>query len=324
MNNELLKLRSGLLRKHIFKHMLNVKCCLLNDSGQVVLLLVLVTVVGLTIGLSLISRTVTDVRISSQIEQSGRAFTAAESGVETALQGINVGQLNPAGTIDIPGSGSTATYKVSFLGGSSALLISPLIEAEESQTIWFTAHDTQSRNLTFPYTNYNTAPNFDICWGSNAGDIEPAVELTMYYYVNPPPPVVPGTEYRIAKLAYDSDPVRRSGSSGNNFSASDPTGNYCGGGFRFRKTITTVTTVGMDNFGMAMTDNPLVLKVKALYNNTKIAIQPNNDSFSLPVQGDVITSVGQTSTGVARKIQVINGFKTLPALMDFTLFTENE
>jgi len=38
-----------------------------RNSGQVVLILILITVVGLTIGLAMISRTITDIRITSQI-----------------------------------------------------------------------------------------------------------------------------------------------------------------------------------------------------------------------------------------------------------------
>ena len=84
-------------------------------SGQVVLIIVLLTMVGLTIGLSLISRTVTDVRISSQIEQSSRAFSAAEAGVETALKAI---EAAPTGTLEFDENGTTAEYKVTALGGN--------------------------------------------------------------------------------------------------------------------------------------------------------------------------------------------------------------
>lgn len=59
-----------------------------HKSGQVVLIVLLVMVVVLTIGLSLISQSVTDISISKDEEESIRAFSAAEAGIEAALQNI--------------------------------------------------------------------------------------------------------------------------------------------------------------------------------------------------------------------------------------------
>src|SRR5204863_1532604 len=55
--------------------------------GQVLLILLLVMTVGLAIGLSIIQRSLSDVSTASKIEQSSRAFSAAEAGIERALKG---------------------------------------------------------------------------------------------------------------------------------------------------------------------------------------------------------------------------------------------
>lgn len=56
-----------------------------NQSGQVGIVLLLITVVMLTLGISVASRSVGDVKISTTNEQANRALDAAESGVEQAL-----------------------------------------------------------------------------------------------------------------------------------------------------------------------------------------------------------------------------------------------
>lgn len=58
----------------------------LKNRGQMILVILLVMAVGLTIGLSVASRSITDVNFSTKIEDSSRAFSAAESGIEEALR----------------------------------------------------------------------------------------------------------------------------------------------------------------------------------------------------------------------------------------------
>jgi hypothetical protein len=57
-----------------------------KKSGQIALIVVLLMVVILTIGLSLISRSITDVRISQDEKEALRAFSAAEAGIEEVLK----------------------------------------------------------------------------------------------------------------------------------------------------------------------------------------------------------------------------------------------
>ena len=60
------------------------------QSGQAGLIILLLTVVVLTVGISVASRSTTDVKLSRQEEESNRAYNAAEAGVEQALsQNLN-------------------------------------------------------------------------------------------------------------------------------------------------------------------------------------------------------------------------------------------
>ena len=275
-----------------------------NMGGQVVLLLVLITVVGLTIGLSLISRTVTDVRISSQIEQSGRAFSAAEAGVESVLKGTVEGS-EMTGSLNL--QSASADYKVNIQGNSTDVFTMPLTEVGSTQTIWLAGH-SQSGILDESGYTYPVSSPIDICWSTDPAG-SPAIIVSLFYQE--------GSSYKIAKAAYDSNSTR-----GNNFYQADVSGGYCGGNYRFKKTITPSSNTP-DGFSLPTTNIKLLfLRIQPLYANTALAVKPAGSDI-IPIQGRLITSVGKTDTGIVRKIQVFQGYQTLPTMLDFGLFTEN-
>ncbi|MBU0619066.1 hypothetical protein KKD62_02400 [Patescibacteria group bacterium] len=61
-----------------------------REKGQVLLIVLLVTVVALTLGLGAISQSITDIKISEEEEESARAFNLAEAGIEEALRNLGV------------------------------------------------------------------------------------------------------------------------------------------------------------------------------------------------------------------------------------------
>jgi Tfp pilus assembly protein PilX len=70
----------------IVKLNIEMKTCLRNNqNGQALLIVLLGMAVVLTLVLSIVSRSVTDVSITKRDEESLRAFSAAEAGVEQAL-----------------------------------------------------------------------------------------------------------------------------------------------------------------------------------------------------------------------------------------------
>ena len=58
---------------------------IISDSGQALLVILLSMTVILTVVLSVVSRTVTDITITTYQEDAQRAFDAAEAGIEDAL-----------------------------------------------------------------------------------------------------------------------------------------------------------------------------------------------------------------------------------------------
>ncbi len=278
----------------------------LSASGQMIILLVLLTMVGLTVGLSLISRTITDIRMSSQIEQSNRAFSAAEAGIETALR---VAEIDQPGVINLPGA--EVDYKVSRLGKTDSAYILPFTPKNNIQTVWLIDHDENGNiNLEKNYeeiSHYPLNSHLEICFGSSTDtDNHPALVLSLYY--------IQENIYKVAKLAFDSDVTRA-----NNFNKNIESGgdNYCDGNYLYRIQVTPTT-----DFSIPPLSTPLFLRILVLYDSTSLAVKPAS-GIQLNLQGKIINSLGKTDTGVVRKLQVIQGFATLPPLFDYSLFAEN-
>lgn len=59
---------------------------MIKRPGQIALIVILVTVVGLTVAVSVLSRSVTTVAISTKEQEKARSFSAAEAGIEDALR----------------------------------------------------------------------------------------------------------------------------------------------------------------------------------------------------------------------------------------------
>src|SRR3989344_3793955 len=89
-----------------------------RKSGQILILVLLIVVVALAVGLSVASRNLTNLKTATQTEQSQRAFTAAEGGVEDVLSRLSTitsnPQVNTASGLDVPVAvvGITATVNV--------------------------------------------------------------------------------------------------------------------------------------------------------------------------------------------------------------------
>jgi Tfp pilus assembly protein PilX len=283
------------------------KKILCSNQGQIVLMIVLVTVVGLTIGLSLISRTITDIRISSQIEQSGRAFSAAEAGVENVLKS-NI-QPGPTGNLTL--EGATVNYSVKNLGGSADAITFQLTESGDDRNLWLVGHN-EDGSLNEAVT-YSPASNLEICWGTKKDSYPAIIVSLMYKHQN---------TYKIAKKAFDSQ------SRGNNFIVvDDNSGGYCNGEYNFRIILNPSSdpqdpnpSISKGGLGVFADSILYLLRIQPLYESTGLKVVPQDP---LPVQGKIITSIGQTDTGVVRKIQAYQSFPVLPSIFDYTLFSEN-
>ena len=161
-----------------------------HQSGQIVLITLLVLAVATTVALSLIGRTTIDTSISSQIEESSRAFSAAEAGVEEALRS---GVGTSGAQVLTPGV--TYNVSVSQVGGSAGVYpFSKKTLTGTTETVWFVNHNPDgSLNEVFTFTG----ENLDICW-SYEQPVEPAVAVTILYKDGD------DGSYKVARDAFDS------------------------------------------------------------------------------------------------------------------------
>lgn len=81
--------------------------------GQAALIVTLVVIVGLTVAVAVISRSVTDIGISTQEEERARSFSAAEAGVEDALR-QDLSSI-AGGNFQVGGPETTTNYTVTKL-----------------------------------------------------------------------------------------------------------------------------------------------------------------------------------------------------------------
>lgn len=300
-----------------------------KSSGQALVIILLVLVVILTVGLALVSRTVTDIKLSGQTEVSNRAFNAAEAGVESVLGG---GSLNQSGVIVGEGTAqSKYTVQTNAVGGTNdAFVLNQPIAKDNTQQIWFMGHrsdgslsDANCKDLdgTTPLKCFNSN-KLTVYWGNpgqsasqtGAPGITPALEITIIYKN------VSGT-YQIAKGAYDPD-----GGRSNNFLGSvESVGNYVPpSNLAFKKDLDLCNapfslpcTGGVFSNGVTL----YAARLRLLYNDEPqlLGAQPTNNVDTFPTQGKIISSSG-TAGNVTRKVQVFESYPYLPGVFDYVLF----
>lgn len=233
-----------------------------NQKGQAVLIVLLSLSVVLVVVLFILSRSITDISLSTKEEDSSRAFSAAEAGVERALV---IG--NSSGSLEL------ATFDAnvaSFAEGSSVVTYPISLKSGENATFWFKRAGE---------TTYN-GDKAKFCWGDKNTAIDtqaPAIEISAYY--------LQAGVYKIARYTLDPNSSR---TASNKFTlASSGTCTVDGEQFQFYTTINLPVT-GTLEYAM----------VKMLYNTSiahKIGIDVSvstNASKTLPSQGSKVESAG--------------------------------
>lgn len=155
--------------------------CTKSQGGQIVLLLILIITVALAIGLSMVQRSLTDVSTASKVEQSSRALSAAEAGIERALQTGGV-----VGELDLGNNAKVGTVSRDLEPAAGQPLQYPPIGKEDVAQIWLA--DPSATDVDGSPTAVYTGSSIDLYWGkvpANTDDsLLPAIEATLVYYDN--------------------------------------------------------------------------------------------------------------------------------------------
>jgi hypothetical protein len=129
-------------------------------KGQAVVIILLMIGVVLTVGLAIVSRSITEVSVTTTQEESSRALEAAEAGIERAIGGAVVGVSQ--GTI--PSTNSSFNVINSFLGNASTYVVPiALVEGDVA---------------TIDLAGY-TGNTVRVCWGQSPD--QPSIEVIVYY-----------------------------------------------------------------------------------------------------------------------------------------------
>ncbi len=274
------------------------------QSGQILLITLLVFAVGLTVALGLIGRTTVDTSISSQIEESGRAFGAAEAGIEAALKS------GTGATNQVIAPGVTYDVQVTAEGGGSGTFVFPKVTPNgQSDTIWLAGHNSSGVLIETPVY---TSPTIDVCWGD--GTVIPALGVSIIYKESS------DGSWRVLKGAYDPSVTRRSGAGGNQFSAPTSSSGGCGPDTQtiYRQTI---NFADLNPSISPASDALIMLRVKPLFSDAQIAVRPGAGGV-LPAQGSRIESSGTTGSGVTRRIVVNQQYKAASGLFDYVIYSQ--
>jgi hypothetical protein len=286
-----------------------------NQGGQALLLVLLSMAVVLTIVLSVLSRTITDITVTTSEEEALRAFAAAEAGIERALiVGSNTGDF---------GEGASFTATVSNFGQQQSEYVYPeKILSGETAVVWFVDHDEDSGGLTCDTGECFSGSSIKICWGepgtASDSDTTPAIETSVFYAETPGD----YSTVRIARDTRDPNVIRRSS---NNFQA-DEVGTACvisDQEFAFRKILNFGTDLGIPAGSYGVQNGLQFAKIRILYNTGMahtMGVDVSATGNSLPSQGVRIESAG--SSGEAnRRIEVFQTFGELPAIFDAAIFS---
>lgn len=265
-------------------------------SGQVLLITLLVLAIATTIGLSLIARSTTDLTISREAEESARAFSAAEAGIEeslltgqsTGVKTLSAGQVSYTATVtDIGGAvGSYALPQRSVVG--------------ETDTVWLVNHLADG---SLDETFYYSSPTITVCWAPQP--TTPALIVTI--------PYITGGSYQVAKVALDPDAGSRSPANG--FTAVGASGNGCDQSDVYSYTITFAT------LGINPADTLLALRIRPVYSDTQVYVQ--SPSLALPQQGKRIESIGTTNSGLTRRIVVQQPYLAPSSIFDAVIVSQS-
>lgn len=311
-----------------------------NQKGQIILILVLVMTVALAIGIAVVQRSLSDISTSTKIEQSSRAFSAAEAGIEKALS-------CPTCVIPITNFGNqssatiTSNYWLPCVPGSvgcneqseqqQAPLEYPALAKEDVAHVWLADPDPNvdlpGCTKIDPAGGHNpvcyTQSTLDVYWGDPTAADRAALELSVVYYGTDATDLIDPSTLKYRSQKYFYDPIRDSRTPGNNFddASSSCVGNHIlasGVNYRCLKTITLPASPAV----------PMLLRARLLYNDTSqpFAVQGVNCSASgcfIPPQSLKISAVGKAGT-TERKVNLFQEMKVVPFYLDYAVFSAGD
>lgn len=278
---------------------------MVNRSGQVLVLVLLVVVVSLAIGLSVASRNITNLKTATQSERSQRAFSASEGGVEDVLS-----KLNQVAT-DITTGSATSGCPVS---GDSATCTVPV--GNISATVNVKSYNTFDSTIELGSVGQidinpdgTLATQVRIDWGKATGALyEPSIEVIEYYKKTD------GT-YDQNRKYFQGDNSSPAGRAANETGPFDAPG-VCIVIPGYKCAIFGLQTLGVQ----AGPSGFRILRIRPFWD--KASVKVSGVGGTIPLQSFKLESTARTDEGLTRKVEVNrNALPALPAAFDYALFS---
>lgn len=285
-----------------------------KQSGQALIILLLATLVALTIGLTITQRTLTDVSTSSKIEQTSRAFSAAEGGLGYVI-GANPNPAPFSTTVPNSEFGNQSQADVTSTGlvpiGSDKGLEYPPIDKTAFAIFWLA--DPVTLNQVYDKST------LDIYFGNatqnpTLPETMPAIEVNLI--------TDDGTKYTSTRYYIDS------------ITTPSPRNNFYGGSLC--NTDLSVVTYNISSTIPSLSkfyckyqipvpntapNKPILVRARVLITDIaqKIAVVPAAGG-TIPGQAIIYTSKG-TSGPTLRRLQLFTERNVVPFYFDFALFS---
>ncbi|MGI5826136.1 MAG: hypothetical protein ACOX50_01855 [Patescibacteria group bacterium] len=262
-----------------------------SQAGQVVLVILLVVSVILVVGLSAVSLSVTDIKLSQQSQESARALYIAQAGLEKAIRA----------NADVSGEDSSLSVEYSVvkedLGNSDVFVFPDAFEAGDGISFWFLPHNPDG-SLD---TTYNPPNRFSIAWGES--DTNTALEATVIYQF--------AGSFYTQRYVYGPD----------NFNG-EPTGFTPSAGPLAFGGKNFLSSSGEISFPAGAV--PYLMQLRLLFNSSPQFIGVRSgDSADFPQQGSCFTATATVpESGITRKLEQCQLWPTVPTIFNYLLFSE--
>ncbi len=297
-----------------------------RESGQALLLVLLTMAAIVTVILSVASRSVTDISVTTSEEDALRAFSAAEAGIEKALltntdsSGTAV-PINPNDTSD-----TSVTYSSNIINNTIGTTFQnpSTLKSGETATFWLVSHTNNGELSCAPglpcYEGGGSRP-LKICWGDGPAEAamaqRPAIEVSVFYDTSLSSIASPSDFSNVKVAQYGFDRYASDPSHANGFTSTGISLNTCvinGKTYLYQSPSVTQSLCG--TLGCV-----LLAKVKMIYNSTAQSVGATVPAGTLfPSQGSRIESTGVAGTST-RKVNVFQSFAEPPNIFDVAVFS---
>jgi len=253
-----------------------------HQSGQVLLIVVMLLATVLTVVMSITFTSVTETQITKLEEESQKALSAAEAAIDAVLE-KGSGSVAIGTDLNISGFSGEATIDETT---SNTVFITPLIQKDEQYTFYLSDYKDAYAN---PYNG-----NLTLYYGDQSSNCDNiALEITLVYE----------DDYQMKKWVADTNKLL--GSTVSNIGLP-------GSAFNNVNFKCKTSAINIGTYSKAK-----VMIIRSLFSPTKIGF---GGSVKIPVQGKTIVSTAKSVSGVTKTIQLFQSYPQIPTEFFVTSF----